>query len=93
MRKPDDGGQAFPTGDPTHGGYNGMTVLQFATIEIMKGLVSNPSVIAHNATCGWSLVNCNDDQLAGYAVKLASHAIEAVKAHTEDGHGRPSGEA
>lgn len=58
----------------------GMTLLQFATIEIMKGLVSNPAIIAPNPRCGFGLVNCDDADLAGYAVTLANHTLAAVNA-------------
>lgn len=62
----------------------GMSVLQFATIEIMKGLISNPAIIAKNPSCGFSLVNCTEDQLAGYAVTLAGHALNAVNERTAE---------
>jgi hypothetical protein len=43
--------------------------------RILAGLCANPSVIAHNHNCGWSLVNCTDADLAGYAVSLADALI------------------
>ena len=45
--------------------------------RILAGLCANPSVIAHNHNCGWSLVNCTDADLAGYAVSLANALISA----------------
>jgi len=45
--------------------------------RILAGLCANPSVIAHNHNCGWSLVNCTDADLAGYAVSLADALIAA----------------
>lgn len=83
--KTNDDEAAFPRFVP-EGHYNGsvdvpgMTLLQFATIEIMKGLVSNPAIIAPNPRCGFGLVNCDDADLAGYAVTLANHTLAAVKA-------------
>lgn len=81
----DYGDPAFPQGhmDGPHINPSGMSLIQFATIEIMKGLVSNPAIIGNNPSCGWSLVNCTDEQLAGYAVKLANHALKAVDARKE----------
>ena len=45
--------------------------------RILAGLCANPSVIAHNRNCGWSLVNCTDADLAGYAVSLADALVSA----------------
>ena len=54
--------------------------------QILAGLCANPSVIAHNHNCGWSLVNCTDADLAGYAVSLAD-ALIAADANTPNlGH-------
>ena len=50
--------------------------------RILAGLCANPSVIAHNHNCGWSLVNCTDSDLAGYAVSLADTLIAALAAST-----------
>lgn len=56
--------------------------------RILAGLCANPSVIAHNHNCGWSLVNCTDADLAGYAVSLAD-ALIAADANTPN----PTGHA
>lgn len=79
----DDQEPAFPGEDRWGAMRTGMSLLQFATIEIMKGLVSNPAIIGNNPSCGWSLVNCTDEQLAGYAVTLAHHALKAVEARKD----------
>lgn len=54
--------------------------------RILAGLCANPSVIAHNHNCGWSLVNCTDADLAGYAVSLAD-ALIAADANTPNPEG------
>ena len=56
--------------------------------RILAGLCANPSVIAHNHNCGWSLVNCTDADLAGYAVSLADALVSA-----EANAPNPSGQA
>lgn len=55
--------------------------------RILAGLCANPSVIAHNHNCGWSLVNCTDADLAGYAVSLAD-ALIAADANTPNPTGQ-----
>ena len=50
--------------------------------RILAGLCANQSVIAHNHNCGWSLVNCTDADLAGYAVSLADALMAALAAST-----------
>ena len=57
--------------------------------RILAGLCANPSVIAHNHNCGWSLVNCTDADLAGYAVSLAD-ALIAADANTPNPTARTS---
>ena len=55
--------------------------------RILAGLCANPSVIAHNHNCGWSLVNCTDADLAGYAVSLADALVSAeANAPNPTGH-------
>ena len=54
--------------------------------RILAGLCANPSVIAHNHNCGWSLVNCTDADLAGYAVSLADALIAADANTPNPGH-------
>lgn len=53
--------------------------LEIAT-RILAGFAANPAIFAANDQCGWSLVNCKDCELAGYAWKLAN---ELVLAHKE----------
>jgi hypothetical protein len=48
--------------------------------KILAGFAANPAIFAPNATCGWLLVNCTDDDIAGYAVRLADSLISANKA-------------
>lgn len=47
--------------------------------QIMAGFAANPAIFASNERCGWCLVNATDEELTGYAVKLADHIIEATK--------------
>jgi hypothetical protein len=48
--------------------------------RLLAGLLSNPVVVAHNANCGWCLVNASDADIAGYAFKLADELIAAQAA-------------
>lgn len=45
---------------------------------IISGFCSNPSVFRANDHDGWALVNCNERQLAEYAVKIADEMISAL---------------
>lgn len=55
------------------------TRLEIAS-KILAGFAANTAVFAPNASCGWSLVNAKDDQLAGYAIRLADELIKADEA-------------
>jgi hypothetical protein len=57
----------------------GMTLRQDAAIKILAGLVSNPAVIAQDFREGWTLVNCSENYIAGYAIKLADALIERLE--------------
>jgi hypothetical protein len=41
MRKPSDGGQAFPHGDPTNGGDLGMSLRDRVAIEALGGMLAH----------------------------------------------------
>lgn len=45
--------------------------------KILAGFAANPVIFAANSKCGWALVNCTDEDLAGYALRLADKLIEA----------------
>ncbi len=47
--------------------------------RILTGFAANPAVFAANSSCGWSLVNCKDEDLVGYALVLADKLIEGEK--------------
>ena len=47
--------------------------------RILAGFASNPAVFAHNPNCGWSLVNCTDEQLVGVALDLTDILIKNNK--------------
>jgi hypothetical protein len=47
--------------------------------KILAGFAANPVVFAARPDCGWSLCNCTDEELAGYALVLADKLIEAEK--------------
>jgi len=92
----DDDSPAFPSGiQPL--GYasegsafeHGMTLFQYTTIECMKALLSNPSVVGSSPMKGWELINCTPSQLADFAAHLAHQTLAAARS----GHGRPTGEA
>lgn len=47
--------------------------------RILAGFCANPSVFAANGVSGWSLVNCTDGDLIGYALHLADGLIGAAE--------------
>lgn len=55
----------------------GMTIREWYAGQIIAGLCANPSVFASNGMTGWGLVNCNEKELAGYAVCLADAMLRA----------------
>ena len=61
----DDGGPAFPT----------MTLRDYFAAGVLQGFAANPAIFAQNAQYGWSLVNATDDDIAGYAYKLADSML------------------
>ncbi len=88
----DAGGPAFPVPpdiciDPVHGHMSGarqgQTLRDYYKAKIMQGFCSNPAIFAPNAMCGWSLVNCTDEQLITYAGILANKMIEEGKVNNE----------
>jgi len=57
-----------------------MTLRDHFAMAILSGFCANPAIFAANQMCGWSLVNCTDEQLIAYAGRLADHAVmERVK--------------
>ena len=48
--------------------------------RILAGFAANPAVFAHNPNCGWSLVNCTDEDLVGYALSLADRLVDTQAA-------------
>ena len=86
----DDGGPVYPIPDVEMqpGSWrshympvsDGVSVRTLAAIEIMKGLVSNPSVVAPDSRIGWGLANCTEGQLATYALGLADSLLATIKA-------------
>lgn len=84
---------AFPQGhqDGPEVDPSGMSLKEYATIQCMKALLSNPSVVASCPLKGWTLVNCTTNQLAEFAAHIADETIAAAEARSR--HGRPTGEA
>ena len=69
----DDGGQAFPHGNPTHGGDIGMTLRDYFAGQVAIGAIRE---------------DFSDIALAGkWIYKLADAMIEARSATTEEGEG------
>lgn len=67
----------MPSGDTVWSEYTqGMTRRAYYKAKIIAGFCANPSIFAHNDRCGWSLVNCSDNDLVGYASRLASLMVE-----------------
>lgn len=53
-----------------------MTKQEIAT-KLLAGFCANPAVFAGNNYSGWSLVNCDEGQLAEYVLKLAEALLAA----------------
>ena len=47
--------------------------------KILAGFAANPAVFAPNPSCGWSLVNCTDEDIVGYSLSLADKLIDGEK--------------
>lgn len=47
--------------------------------RILAGFAANNAVFAANVKCGWSLVNCTDDDIVRYSLSLADNLIEAER--------------
>lgn len=47
--------------------------------RLLAGLLSNPNVVAYDASCGWCLVNADNAAIAGHAMKLADDLIDVSK--------------
>ena len=58
----------------------GLTVRAEIASRILAGFCANPAIFATNPQCGWALVNATDDDLCGYAVRLADTFIDAHNA-------------
>lgn len=59
-----------------------MNRLEIAS-RILAGFAANPAIFAQNGNCGWSLVNCTDEDIAGYALHLADKLIEGERITSE----------
>lgn len=44
--------------------------------RVLAGFAANPAVFAKNGMSGWSLVNCTDEDIVGYALNLADKLID-----------------
>lgn len=49
--------------------------------QILSGFCANPSIFAQRPDCGWSLCNCTDADLVGYAMHIADQVAEAAQDH------------
>jgi hypothetical protein len=58
-----------------------------AAVQILQGLVANPSIIAPNPNCGWGLVNMTDSQLVLYATHLAQLILNSPACGCDDHKG------
>lgn len=47
--------------------------------KALQGFCANPAVFAANHICGWSLVNCTNEQLASLCFMLADAMERASK--------------
>ena len=54
-----------------------MTKLDIA-VKLLAGFCANPSVFVSNDYSGWGLVNCDERQLAQYALELAEALLSVT---------------
>lgn len=78
------GGPAFPRIEPPSGGegariFFGMSMRDYAAVNIMAGLSSNPAIFQQSARCGFELANCTFEQLSDLAVNLADSLIKEAR--------------
>jgi len=57
--------------------------------RVLAGFAANPAVFAQNGQYGWSLVNATDEDLSGYAIRLADTLIKADEAVTRKSRPAP----
>ena len=62
-----DGGQAFPAGNPTHGGHEGMTLRDWFAGQALAGLISVDGLDAETAS--WQAYQYADAMLRARQVK------------------------
>jgi hypothetical protein len=79
MTKIDDGGPAFPHGNPTHGGHPGMTLRDWFTGQALNGILSNP------ALCDGSEGSL--EEVADGFAKTAEAIADAMIARRKEGGG------
>lgn len=57
-----------------------VTLRQYAAIKAMGGLLPNSNgPIQGNAMCGWSLCNCDENDVAALSVKLADALLAELE--------------
>ena len=83
------GGPAFPQGidqGASEAGFpiaeitGGLTIRDYFAAKALQGLMANPNVVGFNASCGWSLVNCDHDDISRFALTQAGSVIKALEA-------------
>ena len=67
-----------PSGTTMHHHFSGMTLRDHFAGLVMQGLCANPGgPFQANPMCGWGIVNCTPDDVAGRAYDLADAMIKA----------------
>lgn len=61
----------------------GITKREYFAGLAMQALLSNPNIVGYNSSCGWSLVNCTDEQLSNMSVGHAEYLLAALE-HQND---------
>lgn len=51
------------------------TLLDEYAAAVLQGFAANPAIFAPNGMSGWSLVNCTEDDLCGYAASIATKML------------------
>jgi hypothetical protein len=80
-----DGGQAFPVGNPTHGGEPGMTLRDWFAGQALAGILANPTVK------DWEVAASemgDPDALVQVCALMAHKQADAMLAEREKGGGK-----
>jgi hypothetical protein len=62
----------------------GLTKRELFAGMAMQGFCANPAVFQPNPMSGWSLANCDEEQLSKYSKKMADALLSALRVSEND---------